>query len=213
MQKSPKLPSIARDNLELFHRYLWLSDYITQTLLSCLSDALKLERNDRFEQSHRAGERTNTMLVILHYPPTADASKVGHNKHTDIGSLTLLFSEQWGLQVVTPETGKWTFVEPRPGHAVINVGDSLRFLSGKRLYSCLHRVVPSSGEHQTESRYSLAYTMRPESAAQFDDVQGKRILAQEWHDWKYVMFAEPHSKQRESQMLTGGMEEVLGASP
>lgn len=212
MQRSPKLPTIARENPDLFYSFLSLSNFITLTLLTCLSDALELRGTDRLEKSHRLGEPTNTMLVILHYPPVKDVANVGHNKHTDIGSLTLLFSEEWGLQVVPPETRKWTFVQPRPGHAIINIGDSLRFLSGKRLYSCVHRVVPLSGNYQTQSRYSLAYTMRPESAVEFDDVHGSRILAQDWHDQKYIMFAEPHERQEKTPMLTGGMEQLLGAS-
>lgn len=200
------LPSVVQDNIEVFESFISLSQYVTQTLLSCLSDALKLDDGLRLERSHRDDEPTNTILVLLHYPKNTDPTKVGHNKHTDIGSLTLLFTEQWGLQVMMPETKTWTFVQPKAGHAIVNVGDSLRFLSGKRLSSCLHRVIPQNGIYQKESRYAIAYFLRPESGVKFEDTDGNEVSAQRWHDSKYVMFGEPHAKQEASNMLTGGME-------
>jgi len=199
VEKSANLPSGVKTQIELFDSFMSLSHHITHTLLRCLSDGLGLSGSRRLEQSHRDGEETNTTLVLLHYPPTPDAEQnIGHNKHTDIGSITLLFSEQWGLQVLTPETQEWAFIQPRPkGHATINVGDSLRFLADKKLYSCLHRVIPPSGEDaaQDEDRYSIAYFLRPENKTVYKDPQGRPISAAEWHDKKYVMFAEPHDEQ------------------
>ena len=180
------------------------------TLLSCFSDALGLDAVHRFENSHRDGYPANNVLGLLRYPRSADdVGYVGHNKHTDIGSLTLLFTHQWGLQVMTPEKKDWAFVEPRVNHAVINIGDSLRFLSGKRLYSALHRVLPVNGAYQVEHRYSVAYFLRPESDVKFEDADGQKVTASRWHDEKYAIFAESHAKQEISKMLTGGMEQIL----
>lgn len=210
LARSPELADSVQESFKLFDTFISLSHFITNTLLSCLSDALSLESTRRLEEYHREGEPTNTTLVLLHYPKQEDESTVGHNKHTDIGSLTLLFTEQWGLQVLTPEQKRWAWVEPRPhGHATINVGDSLRFLSGKKLYSCVHRVIPVDGKKQKEDRYSIAYFLRPENGAVYEDAEGKKIAAGKWHDEKYVMFAEPQEKQEESEILTGGMEQIL----
>lgn len=206
---SPDGADIITKNSDLFTNFIERSQYVTTTLLSCLSDALGLEGSARFENSHRDGEPTNTTLVMLKYPRNSNSTNIGHNKHTDIGSVTFLFSSQWGLQVVTPEARTWAYVQPRPDHAIINVGDSLRFLSGKRLVSCLHRVVPLSGNLQEEDRYSIAYFLRPESNVRLEDLDGKKITAEKWHDDKYVMFGEPHAKQEASMMLTGGMEPIL----
>jgi len=200
---------VVYENFELLESFMSRSHDVTLTLLTCLSKGLKLRAGVSFEEKHRDGEVANTILVLLHYPKNTDVELVGHNKHTDIGSLTLLFTEQWGLQVLMPETKKWMFVEPRSEHAIINVGDSLRFLSGKRFYSCLHRIIPPNGQFQHESRYSIAYFLRPESSLSFEDTDGNEVTAQAWHDQKYVMFGEPHTKQDESTMLTGGMEQVL----
>ena len=211
VQKTPILPSVVHDNFKLFASFVSHSHYVTQTLLRCLSDALKVGDSVRFEKSHRDGEPSNTAVAILHYPKNFSADSVGQNKHTDIGSLTLVFTEQWGLQVLLPETKTWTFIEPRPGHAVVNIGDALRFMSGRRLNSSLHRIIPPSDWCQKESRYSIVYFLRPENSFEFEDTDGNTVSAKEWHDNKFVMFGVPHIKQDASKMLTGGMEEVLVA--
>jgi isopenicillin N synthase-like dioxygenase len=209
VEKSPNLPAAVQQNIELFDRFISLSHYLLKTLLSSLSDALNIDEAHRFENSHRDEQPTNTTLVLLRYPKNSDTRNIGHNKHTDIGSLTLLFSNQWGLQVMTPEKKEWAFIKPRANHAIINVGDSLRFLSGKRLYSCVHRVIPVNGARQEEHRYSIAYFLRPESNVKFEDADGQQVSAVKWHDEKYVMFGASHEEQGMSKMLTGGMEQIL----
>lgn len=207
---SPNLPADVKTDMELFDTFISGSHKITKTLLACLSDALQLTGTNRFEESHRDDQPNNTTLVLLHYPKNTQETNIGHNKHTDIGSITLLFTAQWGLQVFTPEAKEWAFIQPKPnGHAIINVGDSLRFLSGKRLHSCLHRVIPVNGRFQEEDRYSIAYFLRPESGVTYVDSDGRNVTAKQWHDEKYVMFAKSHSEQEASTMLTGGMEKIM----
>lgn len=208
-EKRVQLPNLVRDNLELFESFVSLCYHVLRTLLSSLSDALKLEDTARLENYHRDGELSTTNLVLLHYPQNASPRHSGQIQHTDVGSLTLLFIEQWGLQVLIPETKEWTFIQPRGGHGVVNIGDALRFLSGKRLKSCLHRVVPPSGWYQKESRYSIAYFLRPENETIFKDPDGNFVSAKVWHDKKFVMLSEPHDTQNASQMATGGMAQVL----
>jgi len=214
IDQSSTMPlTTVRNNLSLFHDFVTASHFITQTILMCLSNALDLSGSARFENNHHADRSSTTTLVLLHYPKNFDDTYSGHNKHTDIGSLTLLFTPQWGLQLLSPikKSKSWLWVEPRPGHAVINVGDSLRFLSGKRFKSCLHRVFPTGEVYQEEDRYSIAYFLRPESAADFQDADGKMVSAKQWHDEKYVVYTEPHDKQDMGTVLTGGMEAILAS--
>ncbi|KAF8890525.1 2OG-Fe-II oxygenase family oxidoreductase [Gymnopilus junonius] len=203
MAHSPLLPAVVQEQEGLFDSFIGLCHLVNKTMLVTLSDVLKLQGTDRFEAHHREGKPTNTTLVLLHYPQQDVKEGMGHNKHTDIGTLTLLFTEQWGLQLQQPGADEWDFVAPREGHAIVNVGDSLRFLSGKKFNSCLHRVVPVASD---EDRYSIAYFLRPENDIHFEDVDGNKVKAAQWHDAKYVMFGEPHEKQAQSAMLTGGME-------
>lgn len=203
--KSALLPLRVTERIELFDSFISLCHLVNKTLLACLSDILNLPVGSRFEDHHRDDKASNTTLVLLHYPRQELEAGMGHNKHTDIGSITLLFTEQWGLQLQgsDSENSEWAFVEPRERHAIINVGDSLRFLSDKMFNSCLHRVIPVAND---EDRYSIAYFLRPENRVQYRDADGKEVSAQKWHDEKYVMFGESHEKQAMSNMLTGGME-------
>ncbi|KAH8165662.1 hypothetical protein CIB48_g2582 [Xylaria polymorpha] len=145
-------------------------------------------------------------------PPRAPGN-VGHNKHTDVGSLTFLLAAQWGLQFLSLTTKRWEFIEPRPGHAIINVGDSLRFLSGGGLASVVHRVVPLR-ETQHEDRYSIAYFLRMNDGGVFSDTTGRTWTADEWHDFKFGVFKNPSALDAKGQFLTGMMipesDELLG---
>ena len=145
---------------------------------------------------------------MFRYPTQSEADKAcGYNKHTDIGTLTFILCKQWGLQILSPERkDEWQFVKPESGYAIINVGDSLRFLSGNRLRSALHRVVPL-GERQSENRYSIAYFLRPEDEALFTDPRGSTVTTKDWRDIKFNVFRESHYAQAQHPILTGGMEQ------
>lgn len=146
---------------------------------------------------------SETILALLSYP-----DQLTHQKHTDIGSLTVLFSDEWGLQVVSPETGKWEWVEPQKNQAVINVGDTLRFFTDKKLYSCLHRVVREGIASREGHRYSIAYLLRPDDKAVFKDTDGQLTTSKDFVRAKYEVYAAPHTSQK-GRVLTGGMEQVL----
>lgn len=178
------------------------------TVLETLSDALNLSGAARFEASHRDDKPSRTTFSMFRYPKQSALDKgCGHNKHTDIGTLTFLLCEQWGLQVLSPEKkNEWQYVRPEPSHAIINVGDSLRFLSRNQLLSAVHRVLPL-GERQEEHRYSIAYFLRPDDDAQYEDASGQIVTAKEWHDRKFDVFRESHIEQARNPILTGGMEQ------
>jgi isopenicillin N synthase-like dioxygenase len=204
--RAPQLPSSVQKNMDLFDSFISGCHSIVLKLLECLSTGMGLTGTARFENKHRASVTARTTMVLFRYPrQLEDGGGIGHNMHTDIGSLTLLFCDSWGLQVLSPETNEWGFIAPKVGYAVINVGDSLRFLSGHELSSCVHRVIPIT-ERQEDHRYSIAYFLRPEDDAVYIDSKGRELSARTWHDEKYNVFREPHEKQEQDMILTGGME-------
>ncbi|KAF4502785.1 Clavaminate synthase [Fusarium agapanthi] len=133
--------------------------------------------------SHDAGLNTSIPLAPKHLPTDPSTScmtvqrylslstegpNAGLSAHTDVGSLTILFCGDRGLQTFNQDTQEWRSVEPRDGCAVVNVGDSLRFLSGRKFRSAVHRVAPYPGE-TIENRFSCAYFMRPRMDVEFED--------------------------------------------
>jgi isopenicillin N synthase-like dioxygenase len=204
--RAPQLPSSVKKNIELFESFISGSHSAVIKILECLSTGMGLTGAVRFENMHRADAPARTTMVLFRYPKQVkEGGGAGHNMHTDIVSLTLLYCEDWGLQALSPETHESGFIAPKPGHAVINVGDSLRFLSGHQLSSCVHRVIPVT-ERQEAHRYSIAYFLRPEGSAVYVDSKGRELSARAWHDEKCNVFREPHEKQEQDMILTGGME-------
>lgn len=125
--------------------------------------------------------------------------------HTDVGSLTLLFTSTPGLQVFRHSTNKWDWVTPPANTVVVNVGDTLRFLTNSALKSCVHRVVPyvKKDSNTTTTRYSLAYFHRPELKAKFADAEGKEWTGEKWHCTKYKIFRSTNDEQKGNSLLTG----------
>lgn len=173
--------------------------------MSCLSDALHLTR-DRFELKHRIDATAETELEFLRYPPSDDTnSQVGLTKHTDIGSLSILFSEQWGLQILSQDNARWESIEPRPGYAVVNIGDTLHYLSDNRLRSAVHRVVPVAGLAE-KVRYTVGYFLRAEGDATLKSSDGALISARDYYKRKMGVYTLSHKEQEESKIIIGGMD-------
>ncbi|KAJ8121786.1 hypothetical protein O1611_g10011 [Lasiodiplodia mahajangana] len=203
-----ELTTSIKTKSDFFFSFMATAHDTLLTLLGRLSNVMGLEGPESFGTYHEETIPTHTNLALLRYPKHQDdagVNSVGHNKHTDIGSLTLLLCQQWGLQILSPGTEKWAFVEPRAGHAVINVGDSLRFLSRGKLASVVHRVIPV-GAKQHEDRYSIAYFLRINDNVSLKDANGKLWSAKEWHDAKFNASRSPDTMENGSQVLTGMME-------
>ena len=124
---------------------------------------------------------------ITHAPPVAsDVITLG--EHTDFGSITILFNQLGGLQVMNPSSREWKYVRPIPGSAIVNLGDALVKLAGKdRLYSGLHRVVGPPGEQAGAARHSVVYFARPNGDVKLrslfgdeEDGEGEVLTADEW---------------------------------
>ncbi|KAF8850389.1 Clavaminate synthase-like protein [Acephala macrosclerotiorum] len=207
---SPHIPRNIKNSgdIKVLENAIAGSNIITKTILSALSTGLGLTGAARFENTHRNHRPSTSTLAMMHYIPSnpETSKKIGHQKHTDISSLTLLFSEQWGLQIRPPGAKEFGFVAPKVGSAIVNVGDSLRFASGHTMQSCIHRVVPLN---PTEHRYSIAYFLRAEDETMFTDSDGRYITAGQWHDEKFYTFTAPADEQAKapSYLLLGGMKE------
>ncbi|KAI2628695.1 gibberellin 20-oxidase [Hypoxylon sp. NC1633] len=172
-------------------------------VLSSLSRSLERPAGEGFQDSHRYGEKCTTALGLLKYrkyEPTGQ--EVGHIAHTDAGSLSFVFSNIGGLQVLMPGTDQWSYIPPRDGCAVVNVGDSLQFLARGALRSSLHRVVPHV-DQTLEEKYTVVYLMRPESDALFKDAQGNEWKSVEWCNKKFSVFRADLAEQKLGSFLTG----------
>ncbi|KAJ5508398.1 hypothetical protein N7527_010541 [Penicillium freii] len=173
MADAPLKGDIIKQNEDFIQEFQHTAHDTLMQVLTCLcgDEILNLHRPDR-------PSRTNS--VFLRYPHDAPSKAVGHNEHNDMGTLTFLLAAQWGLQIRDPLDGIWKYVRPSPTRAVVNVGDSLNFISEGRLLSAMHRVIQiNDGNHS--DRYSIAFFLRPDDDAEYRHSDGTLMNAETWH--------------------------------
>ncbi|KAL0931404.1 uncharacterized protein CTRU02_214139 [Colletotrichum truncatum] len=99
---------------------------------------------------------------------------------------------------------EWQYVEPRPGCAVVNVADVLRFLTRDRLKSAVHRVLPLPDV----DRYSVTYFLRPSDDVEFIDGEGRLTNVMDWYDRKNNMYEAKYASQDRSLLIGGLYKDV-----
>lgn len=173
--------------------------------MESLSTSLGLKGDQKFQFHHQQQSESTSTAVLQCYPLTGLPSdtSVGHFTHTDAGSVSVLFSSHWGLQVFSEERNEFEYVPPRSNCAIVNIGDSLKFLSNFKLKSSLHRVVPCREHWISSPRYSCIFFLRPALDAQFVDVDGTSWTAGEWLNRKFSNYRRPHEEQEQTAMATG----------
>lgn len=105
-----------------------------------------------------------------------DDRKAALAEHTDYGSVTVLFNQLGGLQVLPPNQDTWAYVKPLQGHCIVNLGDAMVKFTAGILRSNIHRVANPPGEQHNEVRYSLVYFNRPEDDVILKVLDGSRMI-------------------------------------
>ncbi|KAH8635731.1 hypothetical protein IG631_11132 [Alternaria alternata] len=173
-------PEVIAHQLDPLKKAIATFRGISVLLLERISAALDLDPSKAFQGYHREGAVCPTALGLLKYTiAEEEPEKIGQIAHTDAGSLSIVFTEVAGLQVLKPEEDDWFYIAPKPGHAVVNVGDALRFISGGNLQSSLHRIIPHKDE-RFRHKYSIVYLLRPEMDAEFIDGEGRMWKGLDW---------------------------------
>ncbi|CCF41378.1 gibberellin 20-oxidase [Colletotrichum higginsianum] len=196
-------PEVIASRLTLLKQAMSTFREISTLLLERLSNALDLDGKLAYQQYHRKEAVCPTALGLLKYTiADHEPEKVGQIAHTDAGSLSIVFTEVAGLQVLKPNEDQWYYIAPKPGHAVVNVGDALRFISGGLLESSLHRIIPHKDE-MGRHKYSIVYLLRPEMDAEFTDTEGVIWKGLEWTNKKHAVFRADAEEQALGTYLTG----------
>merc|ERR1711920_221447 len=85
--------------------------------------------------------------------------------------ITVLFSDQPGLEVLASDGQTWIDVPNVPGGVTINIGGTLRRLSGGRCRAPLHRVNPLK---IPEPRVSLPFFLLPSLEGELRPFEGEK---------------------------------------
>jgi isopenicillin N synthase-like dioxygenase len=190
----------------------------SNVIMSCLSKSLELPPGQGFEDYHRISMSTPDIVRLLKYQEQPIQERgAPQTPHTDLGSLTFLFTKQPGLQVLEHGSNEWAWVQPREGHAIVNLGDGMSLLTNKFFHTCLHRVGPLPGRAM-ETRYSFAYLQRAEARTLMTGLESKLIPAadhnaevlssEEWLLKKFGMLRLETRLESQAWILTNRKEAV-----
>ena len=125
-------------------------------LLKSISLSLELP-SDFFEKSTSKG---NSLLRLIHYPPSNNENIYRAREHADINLITLLIgANEPGLEV-KDKSGNWIPVSSSFEDIVCNIGDMMQLITDKVLKSTPHRVVKYKTD-EIKSRYSIPFFLHP----------------------------------------------------
>ena len=149
-------------------------------LLSSISLTLGLDENF-FNTSTSKG---NSLLRLIHYPPSNNENIYRAREHADINLITLLIgANEPGLEV-KDKSGNWIPVSSSYDDIVCNIGDMMQLITDKRLKSTPHRVIKYKTD-ETKSRYSIPFFMHPSPDTILKSVfneEDKGVLAHDFLD-------------------------------
>ncbi|KAJ5291697.1 hypothetical protein N7478_000948 [Penicillium angulare] len=177
------------------------SHFIADIILSSLDKQLGLEPGtlNGLSPLDQPSE-TSVRLLFSQSQSNSQCDDITLGGHTDIGTITLLFNVVGGLQILPAglenKLENWLYVKPEPGHALVNIGDTLVEWTGGLLRSSLHRVLTAPGEQALVGRQSVAYLVRPRNSASMQRLKGGSIppveegqedetrSVNEWASWR-----------------------------
>jgi isopenicillin N synthase-like dioxygenase len=129
-----------------------------------------------------------SLILANYYYAEPDPEALRREKHTDWGSLTVLYIEDelGGLQVQRGDD--WLDVPSIPGSFVVNIGDLMAFWTGGRWASTVHRVV-TPPDAAVKSRISIPFFYLPNHDASIEpmaetDTGLARVTVGEWFSHK-----------------------------
>lgn len=166
----------------VFNNFVTNSHYVASRILLHLDRHLCLPEG-ALESRQKLYSESGFIIHLMKYPqqPESDRRTILLG-HTDVGTATLLFNVIGGLQILPADSDNkeenWRYVKPRPGCAIVNLGDTMREWTGEILRSNPHRVTFPPGEQGDFTRYSIAYLMRAESGASMKRLALKGSLVQ-----------------------------------
>jgi isopenicillin N synthase-like dioxygenase len=176
-------PQLLYTKEDLIKSYMQNAHSLVTLILSHLNTHLHLPSNT-LQSLHALRSHTGDQVRFVKSPPQPKSDlRTALGKHTDFGSITILFNRLGGLQILPPPSltpaGKepqWTYVKPLPGHCIVNLGDAMVKFTNGLLRSNIHRVVAPPGEQGKETRYSVVYFARPGDEVVLKRLEGSDVI-------------------------------------
>ncbi|KAF7797980.1 hypothetical protein EIP86_009187 [Pleurotus ostreatoroseus] len=139
---------------------------VLHVVLRLLAIGLELPE-DTFVKQHRFAAAGETYVRFMKYYPRSEEDEAKTNNvwlkgHTDIGSITILWSQPVSALQILSRDGKWRWIRHIDNALVINVGDCMEFLSGGYYKATIHRVVQPPHDQRGYTRLGVFYFAIPD---------------------------------------------------
>tara|TARA_B100001093_G_scaffold388661_1_gene374788 strand:- start:2980 stop:3876 length:897 start_codon:yes stop_codon:yes gene_type:complete len=122
------------------------------------SIAKTIDLNENFFSSSVI--KGNSLLRMIHYPPSDNKNIFRAREHCDINFITLLIgANEKGLEIKSKDKS-WIKVSANKDDIVCNIGDMLQLVTSGNLKSTPHRVIKYTDE-KSSSRYSIPFFLHP----------------------------------------------------
>ena len=122
--------------------------------------------------------KSTSSVRVMHYPTYRETGdqRLTCEEHFDSTFVTFLATCSYeGLEVLL-DSGVWSAVEPRPGSLVVNIGDLLSRLTGRRLKATQHRV-----QDIGRDRFSVPFFLEPRFDGEFEfPLENRTIMYGPW---------------------------------
>ncbi|KAJ7826494.1 Clavaminate synthase-like protein [Mycena olivaceomarginata] len=144
--------------------------FARHTHLTLMARGLELHE-DALVDLHGFDSVGETYVRFMKYYPRSEAEELKTNNvwlkgHTDMGSITVLYSQPVAALQILARDGKWRWIRHVENALVINAGDALELLSGGYYKATIHRVVQPPADQQTHTRLGLFYFCMTDDAVQ-----------------------------------------------
>ena len=140
----------------VFDRLFIEMNNLGMKLLSSIALTLDLPENFFHNQTIKG----NSLLRLIHYPPSNDKNMHRAREHADINLITLLIgANEPGLEV-KDKSNNWIPVSSSFEDIVCNIGDMMQLITENNLKSTLHRVIKYESD-EIKSRYSIPFFLHP----------------------------------------------------
>ena len=170
---SYELPQQLKKWEPLFRSTLRDGNVLHNIILSVLERQLQLPTG-AFTSLHRLNDASGDFCRVLRLPAPKSGKPLAappNPAHRDAVTVAMLFTWQGGLQITDSKAqvadtteepeDSWYWVPPKPGFALVNLGDTMPILSNGFLKSGKHRSVNPPGEQIKFDRYSVLCSGRP----------------------------------------------------
>lgn len=237
----PEFVSANLDDIEYY--FATLHKDIQRKVLTLMDIILEFPEGKLYNEYFPAIENdpknsgTGFGRFLLYHPVDEDYNKKTTSTwlrgHSDAGGLTFILSQSiLSLQVRTYDDNKWKYVSHTPDAIIVNIGDTMKFLTGGYFKSSIHRVHTAPKDQQSYHRGTVIYFASPKLDVFMDpeeinspkltrlgivrDLTIPRVTVRDWDEAKGKFFNKSTGANRKTNLTILGRESVgslIGENP